>query len=226
MFGARLYCVSNTLKNKVLARHDRIRPARSGTLPNDLGVRYPRNDTRPRMPLRLACVGILEERKNPAFLLQCISMLRTDDFTLSFFGLGPAEGQLRQLTEGYGLTHKVRFEGWVDPDKIWPNVDLLMMPSQHEGAPNAILEALANEVPVLASDIPEHREILPPSALLPLHQPGKWSRTLEETIKHKAYRDRLRVIQREASKRLFFDWDRTVTAAILACDAAGDVSRK
>jgi glycosyltransferase involved in cell wall biosynthesis len=53
----------------------------------------------------------------------------------------------------------------------------MLMPSLSENQPLALLEAIAAEVPVVASDIPAHRELvglgcLPAAALAPLTAEG------------------------------------------------------
>ena len=81
-------------------------------------------------------------------------------------GDGPARTLLLARAQQLNLGGKVRFRGWVERDRIWPEVDVLLLPSLHEGMSNAVLEALASSIPVLASDVPEHREVLPSGCLV------------------------------------------------------------
>lgn len=91
------------------------------------------------------------------------------------------------------------------------------MPSQHEGAPNAVLEAFATGTPVIASDIPEHKEILPKVSLLPLADQKAW-RVKIEAIADKS-ESQLHQIAKEqkfaASEHLQFDWDNRIVHCIL-----------
>ena len=43
--------------------------------------------------------------------------------------------------------------------ELYSNAGLFVLPSYYEGLPIALLEALSYEVPVLVSDIPQHKEI-------------------------------------------------------------------
>ena len=175
--GTRMYAVSETLKNAVNERHRLLKPALSEMLRNEIPMLLPDAAKRTRemgLPLRAACVGVLEPRKNQRFLLDVFKKIKAEQAQLYLYGTGPDEQLLRERVRQEHLTDRVHFMGWVPSENIWPDVDLLLMPSLHEGAPNAVLEALGWGVPVLASDIPEHGEILPEHSLLPMRNIDKW----------------------------------------------------
>jgi len=70
-------------------------------------------------------------------------------------GEGPLEGQLKQQAAALGVTDAVSFAGF--QTNPWPYVkhaDLFVLSSRYEGLPNALLEALALGVPVVATDCP------------------------------------------------------------------------
>lgn len=61
----------------------------------------------------------------------------------------------------------IRFEGSIPNDKIpyyFAASDVYLMPSEEEGMPNALLEAMAVGVPFVASDVGAVREMAPPIA--------------------------------------------------------------
>lgn len=71
-----------------------------------------------------------------------------------FCGDGPLQEELRRLADALGIAHRVRYLGEVpDARRILPAFDLLLLPSRFEGLPYAILEALAEGVPVLATPV-------------------------------------------------------------------------
>jgi glycosyltransferase involved in cell wall biosynthesis len=139
---------------------------------------------------------------------------------LYLFGLGVHEEHLKKLTKELLIEDRVTFMGWIDVvDTIWENVDLLLFPSLHEGAPNAILEALAYDIPVLASDIPEHREILPQWNLLPISDLMTWVNALKTILENMpGSLQTLCEEQRKVASRLRFDWEDAIGRRILQAD--------
>jgi len=76
----------------------------------------------------------------------------------------PQEGRLAELKElarQLGIEERLRFLGEVDDiPGLLETVDLVVHSSMREGCPNAILEAMACRVPVIATDIPGIREAI------------------------------------------------------------------
>jgi glycosyltransferase involved in cell wall biosynthesis len=98
-------------------------------------------------PPRIAFVGRLSPEKGPD-LFCALARLLGPVFAFDCFGDGPMAGA---LAAEYG--DLVRFHGFVAPDRVWPQVGLLVMPSRAEGLPMAALEAMAAGIPVVASRV-------------------------------------------------------------------------
>ncbi len=159
----------------ICGRHPKRHPAAVFELPNDLPTVAVRSSPKPvHGHLQMATVGRLTPLKNNNFILDVLKDFPDRGYRLSLFGKGPEAVRLSQLVERYHLAGRVNLAGWVAVDQIWPQVDLLLAPAQHEGMPNAVLEAVANGVPVLASDIAGHRMVLPQSQCLPLDNSALW----------------------------------------------------
>ena len=76
---------------------------------------------------------------------------------LEFFGHGPERAALEREIHNRGLARRVRVNGgWRDSDelrRIMANVDLVVLPSETEGLPVVLLEAMAHGVPFVATDV-------------------------------------------------------------------------
>lgn len=215
--GSRFYGVSRHLTETVLARHPHLRPIISGTLPNNVEDAVPHAPSTSIPPLRIGCIGVLEPRKNQALAIMCMRQFGAYQARLYLFGSGPEEDALKDLARKLGVEDRVNFVGWVDSSsRIWSEIDLLLFPSRHEGSPNAVLEAFAHGVPVLASDIPEHREILDLASLLPAEDERAWSEKLKKILT--ATSDSLMSLRRQqqrCAEKLRFDWDAEILKRIL-----------
>lgn len=119
----------------------------------------------------LLAVGRLSREKGFDLLLRTLLSVRTEfpDASLLIAGFGPEEAALRDECRALGLDSTVRFAGYVDrPWTLFPAATLFVLPSRHEGMPNALLEAAAGGLPIVA---------LPASggvAELLRDQPGVW----------------------------------------------------
>jgi len=75
---------------------------------------------------------------------------------------GEAHGNLVKLVQELGLEQKIIMPGFTgDSAGFWQACDLAVHASMKEGTPNAIMEAMAQGLTVVATDIEAHREILP-----------------------------------------------------------------
>lgn len=80
---------------------------------------------------------------------------------LLLVGTGPQESALREEAERAAIAARVHFIGWRDDvPRILRASDLFVLPSQWEGMPNALLEAMAAGLPVVATDVEGVRELL------------------------------------------------------------------
>jgi glycosyltransferase involved in cell wall biosynthesis len=85
------------------------------------------------------------------------------DCDLLLVGKGPLQADLERLTMEAGLTSRVHFAGWQsDVPAILAASQLLVLPSQWEGMPNVVLQAMASRLPVVATDVEGVCELLGP----------------------------------------------------------------
>ena len=107
-------------------------------------------------------VGRIAKVKGHTALLQAFGHLRhLENLRLHVFGTGPMEDECKRFCEKAGLSRAVRFHGFQHP--IHHHIralDVLVMPSLHEGLPYVLLEAMYLNVPVIASRVGGLREVL------------------------------------------------------------------
>ncbi len=113
---------------------------------------------------RVLYVGSLIPRKSVATLLEAHRLLQARGHSLLtvIVGTGPAESELQQAAKLVGL-RGVFFAGQQEPSSIpfWMRMsDVLVLPSRSEGRPVVVLQAMANQLPVVASDIPGTRDLV------------------------------------------------------------------
>lgn len=111
----------------------------------------------------ILCVGEFSARKNQAVLIQAFAALSEihKNLILVFAGDGDTLNECKDKVMKYELENKVRFLGQVDDvNKLYRSCDLLVSASKMEGLPFNIMEALICELPVIASDIKGHNDLI------------------------------------------------------------------
>ena len=94
-------------------------------------------------------------------LLRAVAGLRDSTVRVVLIGRGDEERRLRGLATSLGLGARAVFPGEIlDASRLFHAFDVYVTSSAREGMPLAVLEAMALGVPVVASDIPAHRELL------------------------------------------------------------------
>jgi glycosyltransferase involved in cell wall biosynthesis len=104
----------------------------------------------------IATIGRLSAEKGHADLIEALGIVARKGHSVSavLAGDGPERAALADRIRTLGLEDRVHLPGYVQaPERILEEIDLMVLPSHTEGLPNAALEALAMEVPVLATRV-------------------------------------------------------------------------
>lgn len=110
---------------------------------------------RPRKTI--VAVGRLDEQKNHALLIRAFAECDevNQDYKLIIYGEGGLRAELEELISGLGMEGRIELPGNV------PNVceriqtaSLYVLPSNFEGMPNALIEAMALGLPCISTDCP------------------------------------------------------------------------
>jgi len=100
----------------------------------------------------LIAVSRLSEEKNIIYLLNAINLIRDQNFVLKILGDGVQKSFLHAFVLKYKLSHKVKFLNYRrDVIKYLAKSDLFINTSFFEGFPNAVVEALSCNTPVICS---------------------------------------------------------------------------
>lgn len=99
----------------------------------------------------LAFVGRLEPEKNPALLLEVVSLL-DETYILLFVGDGSLRERLQEAAAERRIKSRVHFLGWMDrPEDVLCASNALLMPTYNEGFGLAVLESQVLGVPVIGT---------------------------------------------------------------------------
>jgi glycosyltransferase involved in cell wall biosynthesis len=155
------------VKHGILAGQVRV-------IPNGVAMPDPPRTTRrqvleelelPEGSRLIGLVGRLWPQKRVKDAIWAADLLKVirDDVHLLVIGDGPHRDRLRRFRQQVRIADKVHFLGERgDVPRLMPHFDLLWSTSGYEGQSNAILEAMAAGVPVVATDIPGTRELVLP----------------------------------------------------------------
>jgi glycosyltransferase involved in cell wall biosynthesis len=107
----------------------------------------------------VGCAARFDEVKRLDLLLEALAA--APGLTLVLIGGGREEGRLRRRATALDVAARVCFAGEVaEAARLFRAFDVFASPSRKEGMPLAVVEAMALGIPVVASDIPAHREVL------------------------------------------------------------------
>jgi glycosyltransferase involved in cell wall biosynthesis len=130
-------------------------------VPNGVDTRtfFPSNGEpeKNRGPAGLLFVGRVSSEKGLQGLLRMLAELTDREWIVDLYGDGPELPGLIDLSEQLGLADRLRFHGWAARELLpeaYRKSDIFVFPSDAEGMPNAVLEAMASGLPVLAYDVP------------------------------------------------------------------------
>ena len=118
------------------------------------------NTENKRYSNKILCVGRLVEQKNYIFLINSLSKYEKS-LSIDIVGEGPEKNKIKNLSKDKNV--EVNFLGKINHDnlsEIYQKYKLYAIPSNFEGNPKTLLEAMGNGCIVLASNIENHSEII------------------------------------------------------------------
>lgn len=150
---------------------------------------------------KVLMVGRLEQEKGQTVLVEAVEILRRRgiDVDLDLVGGGPLKDALNRQISQLGLEDRVHVLGELEPAEIPHHLQkaaVFCHPSFHEGLPVAIMEAMAQGIPVVASDVCGNPELVINAETGLLATPGDSTAladALERMLSDSDLRERCRV---------------------------------
>ena len=120
--------------------------------------------------IRILFVSRLLERKGLQFIIPNLKEINEQvrekcgkEIRLSIVGDGPYREKLENLADEMEVGNLVKFEGRKEKEQllsIYPASDLFILPSQWEGMPNVVLEAMASGLPIIMTPCEGSKELV------------------------------------------------------------------
>jgi glycosyltransferase involved in cell wall biosynthesis len=179
----------HVVREQGLSEH-KVRVIRNGLQADRFRSSMSRDEARARLGLPadvpvLGCVGNFKPEKNQEDLLRVLAWIRARgrDARLLLVGGGQREAHLRRLAEEAGVEDAVHLIGETDqvPDYL-AAMDIFFNSSTREGCCNAILEAMAASLPVLAYAVGGNPELVLHGVTGYLFPLGAWEEMAQQAL--------------------------------------------
>ena len=216
----RVIAVSSEIKTRLIERGaaaERVMVLLNAIDPDQ----FRRSETQ-RLPMRMAmgygdddvvigAVGRLERQKRFDLLLDAFASLSAahPELRLAIAGDGSLRGELQSHASRLGIASRCAWLGHRnDVADLHHAFDIFVQSSEYEGTPNAILEAMAMETPIVSTDVGGTRELAAPdvhAALVPPQDAGRLATAIRGVIDDPgAARARARAARRRIESELSF----------------------
>lgn len=132
-------------------------------IPNGVDVFYYSMPKRTFSIPQIFSVGRVVYQKGFDVGLRALAELKHLEWEWYIAGDGPQLQTLKSLANELGVSERVHFLGWQSRSELlqwYHKVNLFLLPSRHEGMSNAVLEAMACGLPVIATRIAGSEELV------------------------------------------------------------------
>jgi glycosyltransferase involved in cell wall biosynthesis len=139
-----------------------IKIERIAIVPNGVGQEFfYKNKRNLHHPTRLLFIGRLSVQKNLSQFLNALNGI-SEQFETNIVGHGELESDLKKEAKNLKLQN-INFTGHAQGEKLlnfYKQADIFVLPSEREGMPLVLLEAMAMGLPILATDVIGNREVI------------------------------------------------------------------
>lgn len=167
-------------------------------IPNGIDTRVVSQSAPDSKPIRIGYCGRLRDVKGVHILLEAFAILkqRQDLQTqLVIAGAGDTQPALKNQAVQLGIENAIEWLGMIDDTAgFYRGIDIYVQPSFAEGLPNAVMEAMVERRPVIASEIGGNTDLVKSGLtglLFPAGDANALAVTLERLLDNPALRDEL-----------------------------------
>ena len=147
-------------------------------------------------------VGRLSKEKAHAQLIEAFKLIRADNSGLNYklliVGDGPERAALETGARASGENDRITFAGQVsNVQPFYAAADVFVLPSHSEGSPNVLLEAMAAEVPIVATavgGVPEIVSDKETALLVPPQNPPALAAAIDRVLQDSSLAQRLTTV--------------------------------
>ena len=132
-------------------------------IPNGIDLKSYKPAGRDWTSPRLLSAGRIVHQKGLDLAMRALGGLSELNWEWHIAGDGPQMPVLQSLAKELGIGDRVHFLGWRSREELmecYGQANIFLFPSRHEGMPNALLEAMASGLPVVASCISGNEELV------------------------------------------------------------------
>lgn len=146
-------------------------------------------DVSGKKPIILGTIGVVNIRyKGQEYVLKAMSELIKQNYQIEYHLVGGGDNKfLKSLVKKYGLEKEVTFKGSIPHKEIFEwlrSIDIYIQPSNTEGLPRALIEAMNESCICLGSNAGGIPELLPPSNIFRRGNVNDLIRVIKKAISH------------------------------------------
>ena len=149
--------ISHIIKDTIVEEYG-LRPEAIGLIYNgiDLQKCQLKTDYHLNDKFQILHVGRFSEQKNHIGILKAFSLVvkKFPNAVLNFYGMGPTFDECVAFVKESGLTENVNFCGTTDDIySVMQKSDMFLLCSHYEGMPISLIEAMATQLPIVATNV-------------------------------------------------------------------------
>jgi glycosyltransferase involved in cell wall biosynthesis len=221
---------SSHATERLLISHAHVPPEKICVIP--LGVDPPSINLSPQERLRerarflggegelILSVGVIQTRKNTLNMLKALKTLPSNYKLVLSGGNGYGSGAIHEFIRAESLGDRVIILGFIDDAqlaRLYQAASVFLFPSFEEGFGIPILEAMANSVPVVTSNVSSMPEVGGEAALyVDPHNPTDIAQKVVQAVQDSTLREVL--TQKGLARASEFTWRRTAEATLAVYD--------